>query len=69
MYGAELVNEISERVSHVLCHPTENPHRIPGWKEMNRQRQVGKFYLVEPSWVADSIAKGHLAEELSYFPM
>ena len=63
MYGAELVDNYSDRVTHVIYDASFHPQRSLFWKQKLKLR---KFHLVSASWVEDSIKKESRVEELEH---
>lgn len=65
MYGSEVMNCLSSKISHIVCDSAAHPHRAAQWRSRNHDREV-KFHVVRPDWVVDSINKGFLVDERAY---
>ena len=65
-YGAHVVRRMTDQVSHVVCDESLG-ERVAEWKRKNHQQQH-KFHLISSEWVADSIARGRMVDEVAYTP-
>lgn len=65
MHGAEVVQTMDDRVSHVVCLPTRGD-RLSYWKTLNCKCDR-KFHLVNTDWVTHSISRGQTVDEQPFY--